>query len=129
MRAGSLRHIIELQSPTRVPLDPVNDTGAMKTVWTTVSTIYAAIQPQKGVENSVMGVSQGEQVSIFTIRYTKDISRLYRIKFGDRYYSINSIINIDERDRLGMTIHATEISAPPDTTQGGYARAKGETIG
>ena len=109
MRAGSLRHLIEIQKPTRVPLDVTNDTGETITEWTTVDTVYAAIQPQRGIENTAInGITEGKQVSVFTIRFTENIDRHYRIKFNNRVYSINSIINYDERDRE-LQIHATEI--------------------
>lgn len=97
MRAGPLRHVIDVQSPLPVTAN----SGATAPAFdeqTPYAQLYAAIEPLRGRE----AVSADGMASIathkITTRYRAGITTDMRIKFGTRYFGIESIRNLDERN-------------------------------
>ena len=96
MRTGDLNKTIILQAPTKVP----DGMGGMTVIWVIVDTVWAAIWPVSATERiqsaqSVMTISHR-----IRIRYRANVKASWRIKFGDRYFSINSIVNPNERNEM-----------------------------
>jgi len=97
MRMGFLRHKVRVLRPIKGQ----DQAGATVTTWQETAVVYAAIQPQKTVESQVMVVSQGKRSIKMTMIYIppSHINRECQIDFNGRLYSINSITNVDERNR------------------------------
>ncbi len=94
MRAGELRHKIEIQTATNT----VDNFMGVTDTWATTYTVWAAIYPLRGSE--LMSAMQLEGAVTFRIRirYRSDITPANRIKFGDRFFDIQHVLNIDERN-------------------------------
>ena len=89
MRAGLLRHRIEIQSPI-----PGQDSygGYDETTWTYVATVWAAIEPLKGKEYWDAQQVNAESDIRVRIRYRPGISPENRILAGSRVLNIQSVI-------------------------------------
>lgn len=86
IRAGELNKRIELQVSSKV----ANGTGGFVTTWTTLCTVWAAIWPL-----SASDVIEGMKTSAQTthrvrIRFRENVTSAMRIKFGNRYFSIQA---------------------------------------
>ncbi|MCH2548122.1 MAG: phage head closure protein [Alphaproteobacteria bacterium] len=108
--SARLRHRVVLQSPDLVPANG----GQFSVEWEDAGAVWAEIRP---VDNrSLTGeVVFGEQLvgrisHAVLIRFRKDVSADMRIKFGERYFNIRSVINVDERSEM-LRIFAEENSA------------------
>lgn len=96
MRIGDLNKIVDIQAPSYAS----DSMGGQVVTWVTLATaIPAAIWPVSAVESiKTMGM-------ILTIshrvkmRYRANMKASYRLKFGDRYFNIVSIINPNEANR------------------------------
>ena len=95
MRAGQLRHRLELQenTPTR------NAVGEEVAVWSTIERFYGSIEPLSGREFLNAQASAAEMSHRIRRRYKAGITPDHRIRFGERLFDINVVINIDERSR------------------------------
>lgn len=94
MRAGNLRHKITIQKPTEAS----DGIGGMTTTWGTFKSVRAAIWPLRGTEYIAAMQVTSEISHKIRIRYLDNVTSKMRIKFGTRYFDIQSIINPDERD-------------------------------
>jgi SPP1 family predicted phage head-tail adaptor len=107
MRAGELRHSITIEKPTYEQ----NAYGEQSASWAVHGTDWAKIELAGGSETSVAeGITTKYSYKI-TIRYRDDLKPSYRILYGSRILSINSIADIGGRSR------ATLISATEHTDQ------------
>lgn len=91
---GELRHIIIFQKL----LNTQNDYGELTGQWNDVLTTRAGIYPISGKEFYAAETVNSEVSHKVNIRYMKGLSPDMRIKFGDRFFSIISIINFQERN-------------------------------
>lgn len=96
MKAGLLRHSIQIQAGTRT-----TDTGGGASVsWATIAngTVWADIRPVSSAE-SFSGGELDEYVSHkITMRYMSGITIAHTALFGTRRFDIRSIINVQERN-------------------------------
>ena len=93
MRAGSLRHKIVFQQ-----LTVANDTwGHSAETWTDDITAYASIWTLRGVERMESMKLDNEITHKIRVRYKRDLNPKMRIKYGERYFNILSMIDPDER--------------------------------
>ena len=89
MHIGDLKHSVTLQYSTRV----ADGMGGFATTWNDAATVYAAIWPISAKEAvQSMGVAMTITHRI-RMRYRANIRSSWRIKHGNRYYNIVSIIN------------------------------------
>ena len=95
MRGGRLRHRVIIQTPTEV-----NDSRgqAIKT-WATFATVYAAVEPISGREYFDAAQINAEITTKIIIRSLPGVTQKMRVSYDSRLYNIQSIININERDR------------------------------
>lgn len=94
--AGLLNHRITFQSTA-----PTSDNmGGFTTVWADVATVWAAVWPTSGKERLQDMKLQAEVTHKIRIRYWPSLLPEMRIKFKDRYFRINSIINPDEAGEM-----------------------------
>lgn len=95
MRAGTLRHLVELQSPSLAQ----NAYGEPIESWTTYAAVWAAIRPLSAVETPQAPQATPIATHQVTLRYTTGVTSGHRIKFGTRYLNVESVLNTDERNR------------------------------
>ncbi len=89
MRIGDLKHSVMLQYQTRV----ADGMGGFTTTWNDAQTVYAAIWPISAKE-TVQAMGQAMTITHrVRMRYRANIRSNWRIKHGNRYYNIVSIIN------------------------------------
>lgn len=97
MRVSDLDKIINIEAPTRTP---DNMGGFTVTFPTKYSGIYAAIWPISAKEQS-----QADQTTMMVthrirIRYKAVMRAGWRVKYGNRYFNIVSIINPNEANKM-----------------------------
>lgn len=105
MRAGKLTHLIEIQSP----IETTDAAGGPIPTWdeqTPYAQLYASIQPLRGRE-ILAPAAESEVTHKITTRYKAGITTDMRIKFGERYFGIESVINVDESNVM-LEIMAVE---------------------
>ena len=102
MRAGQLRRRVTIQSRATT----VDAVGQISQTWTTVlSGVPAHIEPLSGRELIAAAAVQSAITHRVTVRYHRDLAapvaaNARRIVFGDRYFNVQSVLNIDERNRV-----------------------------
>lgn len=97
MRAGKLRHRLAIQA--LVPGSPAqNSSGEPDETWTTLATVWAAIEPLKGREFLAAQQVSSEVTGKITIRYYAGVTAKYRFLYGARIYDIVAPVNVDERN-------------------------------
>jgi len=94
MRAGALRHQVEIQSPTRT----VNDLNETVLTFSTVGTAWASLTPEPAHEITRAGQTVTVQSFKVTTRWTAGLTTATRLKFGSRIFNVTSIVNPDERN-------------------------------
>lgn len=95
MRAGKLRHRVEIQADAGATQDSF---GAETASWTTSETIWANVEPLSGQELERAQQVAAEVTHQVTCRYRSTLTRKNRIKFGTRYFDINAVMNAGERN-------------------------------
>ena len=94
MRAGQLRHVIWIQTPTSTA-----SAFGTSISWSNLFSTRAAIWPLSSKERLRADKLESLATSKIRIRYRSGISSKNRIKFGDRVFQIiGNPINMEERD-------------------------------
>jgi len=99
MRAGILRNKIMIEKKTK----DRSPHGAEIVTWTTDVSVWASVKPIRGNEyyNAVQtkaNVTHNIEMRYTTLAASTKISPGYcRIKWGDRIFNIENIINVEER--------------------------------
>jgi SPP1 family predicted phage head-tail adaptor len=96
MRGGRLRHKVSIQQP----VETQNTYGAPEVAWANVATgVWVGIEPLRGREFFAAKQVNSEIEARVVMRYRSDVKAKYRILHGADEYYIDSVINIDERNR------------------------------
>ncbi len=95
MRAGELRHRITIQQATETP----STSGAITQTWSTVATVWAAIEALSGREAFAAQQVNAQVSSRIRIRYRAGITPKMRIVFGARTFNIESVMDMESRRR------------------------------
>jgi len=95
MRAGQLRHLVTVKSPTHT----ADGKGGIATTWGTVTTCWASVEPLRGREWIESHLENSEVTGRVVMRYKAGIRPDYMVYFGDRTFQIISVINTEERNR------------------------------
>lgn len=109
MRAGRLRHQVALQRPTGT----LNEFGDPVGTWSTIATLWAAVEPLSGREYLAGQTVQSEVSHRITVRYFAGITPRDRIVWTDpstgldRTFDIRAVIDRDER-HAALEIMCTE---------------------
>jgi SPP1 family predicted phage head-tail adaptor len=75
---------VVLQYQTRTP----DGKGAFTTTWNDAATVWAAVWPASAKEIIAAGAPSGVITHRVRIRFRKDITSAWRIKYGNRYLAI-----------------------------------------
>lgn len=98
MRLGPLRHRVKIQQRTE---SPSATTGALTPTWADITDpdMWAAIEPLKGREYHEARARNSEVDTRIRTRHRTGINAKMRVAFGSRTFDIQSVINVDERNR------------------------------
>jgi SPP1 family predicted phage head-tail adaptor len=94
MQAGQLRHQITIQQQSTSLVG-----GERVTTWTTVVQTWAAISPLSGREYLNAATVNANVSHRIVMRYQSGIGSAMRVQYGTRVFDIQSVLNIDERNR------------------------------
>lgn len=106
MRAGRLRHRLQIQSATKTR----TDTGGFTETWTTDATVWGAVEPFRGREYWNNQQMQGEATHRIVLRHRGSVTPANRILFGARVFNVIEALNPDER-RISLELMAKEVVA------------------
>ena len=96
MNIGSLNKRVLIQYPTVVS----DSMGGFTTTWADSDTIWAAIWPTSAKEQvQSMGVTMTITHRI-RIRYRSVLRASWRLKYGEKYYNIVSIVNPNMSNKM-----------------------------
>lgn len=96
IRAGKLRNKIVIQQNT-----PSTDSfGERDASWSTFATVWADIKPLTSREYWDAVQVNAESTLKFVIRYLSGVTPKMRISWDSRIFNIESIINVDERNKM-----------------------------
>lgn len=95
-KIGAMRHRLELQSPNRED----DGYGGVSDGWTTKATVWGQIVPKRSVDDFENDIIKSEITHDITIRYDTTVHHSWRVKYDDRIFRIESVINTDERKRF-----------------------------
>lgn len=104
IRAGRLRHRIQLQEPTETR----DAHGQAVKTYTTRATVHAAVESLRGSEAIVARQFAAEQNKLVLIRYRNDVNTDWRILHNSQALEIESISVPYGRKKNGLEIHCRE---------------------
>lgn len=93
---GELRHRITFQEPIKMPDGYKGHT----VIWQDVITLWASIEPLSGREYFYAHQIKAEITHRVKTRYGINVTTEMRIKYGERHFKIESILDIGERHEL-----------------------------
>lgn len=95
MRAGKLRHVVDLQRVSIV----LDSHGDETETWSTIATVRAQVWPLSGREFIAAQTQQAELTSRIDIRARPDLALTPkdRVKWGARLYDIRHIVDVGGR--------------------------------
>jgi SPP1 family predicted phage head-tail adaptor len=106
MRPGKLRHRVTLQKIESVR----QPGGTYEEQLVDVATVWANIIPKRGTERYQAQQIESELSHTIVLRYRSDVTPQMKVKYGERLFDIESVINVGERNRK-MEIEAIEVVA------------------
>lgn len=104
MRAGKLRHRVELKSVSRSKAAD----GQSTETFTTYATVWADIKPMRGAEAIEAQQQSGQDWFKITVRYNTSVNIKDRIVFGSRTFEVNYAPDFEER-KIFQELTCTEI--------------------
>ena len=107
MKAGQLRHRIEFQERNETR----GTQGSVVESWTTLAFRWARIVPLNGQELVNAQQIKNTISHRIELRYWVDLTAKLRIVFNGRTFGIESVINIDERNREHHCFCTEEVAA------------------
>jgi len=94
MLIGTLNKRIEIQAPTRTG----DGMGGFNVIFNTIATVFCAIWPVSAKEITALNTTTLEVTHRIRIRYRSVFKASWRIKFGNRYFAIVSVLNPEEKN-------------------------------
>lgn len=97
MKAGELRHRVTIEQNTPT----VSGTGERSDNWTTMATVWAAVEPLAGSERWLREVAAevADASTRIRLRYQEGITTAMRATHRGNVYDIEAVINRWTRDR------------------------------
>lgn len=93
--AGKYRHPITIQKQSETK----NEYGERVTVWTDFTLSRASMNPISGKQYLNSEAIKSEISHQIHLRYIPNLDPTMRVKFGDRYFQIITIINFQEMNK------------------------------
>ena len=95
MRAGKLRHRITIEER----LETQEATGEPVWEWVPFADVWASIEPISGREFFAAQQVQSTVSTRIRIRHLEGVTQKMRVNYNGRYYAIEAVIRVMERDR------------------------------
>lgn len=95
MRAGQLRHRVQLQSKAKTP----DGAGGNAVAWNTYATVWGNVVPKNVSEGMEEQRVRAKTQYTLTLRYMTGITAEHRVLYDGRAMQIRGIQNKDERKR------------------------------
>lgn len=96
MKIGQLRHKVQIQTPKETQ----DNLGGTVTIWESFSDAFAEIKPISGKEYMAQSGLNSEISHQITMRFIPGMTSTMRIIFGERIFTIESVINLYETNRV-----------------------------
>jgi SPP1 family predicted phage head-tail adaptor len=103
VRIGRLRHRVMLEQVTRT----ADGQGGWTEAWGTLATVWAGVEPLRGVERYEAQKINAKISHKVVIRALTGVTAAQRVKFGDRYLTVEGVININEKNQT-MEMYCSE---------------------
>jgi SPP1 family predicted phage head-tail adaptor len=87
MRAGDMDRRVVIQSRT----DAIDGLGQPVPTWTTLATVWAALEPGRGREFFAASGIVAETPMMFRIRWRTDVTTTCRIQYAGATYTIDAV--------------------------------------
>ena len=95
IRSGQLRHLVTLQKPVK---NTASD-GERISIFVDVDDVRAKVYFSRGREFIKNKEQRADIVATVTIRYRSDVTRAWRVMFGDRELDIVHVVDVGDRQR------------------------------
>lgn len=95
MRAGRLRHQVVIQQVSHAQ----DAYGETTETWSEYITAWAAVEPLKGSEYFDASATQAQVDVRVVLRYRAGVIPGMRVKFGSRYFDIQSVVEPQTKRR------------------------------
>lgn len=82
--------------------------GGIEGEWIKIASRWARIEQQSGTETTDNNQVKAKVSTTITIRYMKELNEKHRIKYKEKLYEINSVIDYDSR-HYKTIINCTEL--------------------
>lgn len=111
MEFGKLRHrlVIQRRVETRDAI------GGISARWATLATRWGSVEPLTGRELTYAQQVEALVTHRIEMRYFPNLAPTYRLKYGDRVFQIESVVNPGEIGAT-MTLLCTETTEEPTAT-------------
>jgi len=106
MAIGELNKYIDIQAPTKIS----DGAGGYVNSYIAICSVWAAINPlsaKRKEDAKQSGISATHEIKI---RYRVPFKSTWRVKFGNRYFSIAGIINPKEKNEY-LSLNALEVGS------------------
>ena len=95
MQSGKLRQRVELQEPSGTQ----SGSGYRKDDYGAYATVWAAVEPLSGREFLEGRMATAEVNTRIRIRYNERVKPEHRVRWGEKLYHVEAVINPETRDR------------------------------
>lgn len=114
MRAGTLRHLLQIQTP----VDVRDDIGGVRQDWSTVATVWGGIEPLRGRELEAARQIEARITHTVTLRYHAAVEPTARLRQVNtrveaqavvrKVFHVLAPLNVCERD-IELQVYAMEV--------------------
>jgi SPP1 family predicted phage head-tail adaptor len=100
MRAGSMRHVVTIESPTKTQ----DSTGSIVSSFATFAETRASIEPITGREFFSASQVQSDVTTRIRIRFMEGVTPKMRVVHGSDYYDIQAVLPDSRSGRHEMQL-------------------------
>jgi len=98
-----LRHRVTIEEVTRSG----DDQGGFTETWTGRNTVWAGVEPLRGQERFEAQKINPKTTHKVILRYLEGLTPVMRVRFGDRIFNVEEIINPSEKNE-SMELRCSE---------------------
>lgn len=96
MRAGELRHRVDIEERRTI----YGTRGEALDQWQKIGTVWASIETLSGTELDRARTTLADATHVVTLRYRPGITERTRFKFGERYFHVGHVNQVDQRKEM-----------------------------
>ena len=100
MKIGTMRHRVTIQQ--RPDPQTQNSVGEVTTAWTTLATVWAAIEPQGGIESIEQAAVVAQVTHNVRIRRRTDVTPDMRLYEGTRVMEILAVLDANKPGEMRL---------------------------